>query len=243
MFAHNKRDAFQSFPSGHASASFAGLGFLSLWAYANLVLAWHIGVPQQISVLSAALGSTPTTVRREAHKAQRNQLPLLGLITLPLWLALYIALTRVRDHHHNSEDVLAGSVLGLAIAYWSYRAVYLGRAVEWAYREPQARIQPGAQQRKSQRQLLGFHASSSASEVPESSAAAAAAGDSQAVELELLRQSSPLASPSPAASQARDESDAGVWDTLRSSAPIEPEGKEESAAASSDSAAVTRLHI
>ncbi|SPO28975.1 related to DPP1 - diacylglycerol pyrophosphate phosphatase [Ustilago trichophora] len=95
------RDGFRSFPSGHASTSFAGFTYLSLYLAGKLhlfdgrghaVTAWLCGTP----LLAAAL----------------------------------IAVSRTMDYRHHATDVLAGGLLGLVIAYWSYKLYYppLGHA-------------------------------------------------------------------------------------------------------------------
>jgi membrane-associated phospholipid phosphatase len=136
---HNLRDAFQSFPSGHASTSFAGLGFLSLWLYANLYRYWRLGgAGGGILAREDGAGTDDQTVyeRRKRRSARLtglhdNQLPLLLLLSGPLWLAAFIAFSRVRDNHHNYDDILAGSVLGSFIAVATFAALYTGRSHEW----------------------------------------------------------------------------------------------------------------
>lgn len=72
-----------SFPSGHASISFAGMTLTALFA-------------------RHALG-----VRPGAHFS-----PSALLAASPLILAAWIALTRVRDRYHHPVDVVCGAVLG-----------------------------------------------------------------------------------------------------------------------------------
>lgn len=175
-------DSFQSFPSGHSSTSFSGLGFLAFWAYHTLYCYWRLGATDSASaaVLSSVDGARVTEVeafhtratKERAYATSDNHLPLLAACTLPLWLALYIAVSRVRDfvsertrarsgqarrrqharlrsslcsshssyacrvpllQHHNYEDILAGMCLGLSIAYFVYRTVYLARQREWIH--------------------------------------------------------------------------------------------------------------
>lgn len=92
---HLLQDGFRSFPSGHSSFSFAGLGYLSLF-FAG-----------QMKVYSAGTD------------------PLRGLIAmLPLVGALLIAISRCEDYRHDVFDVCVGSALGFAITYWSYRRYF-----------------------------------------------------------------------------------------------------------------------
>lgn len=48
-----------------------------------------------------------------------------GLIALiPLLGAALIAISRCEDYRHDVYDVTCGSILGFAVAYWSYRRFY-----------------------------------------------------------------------------------------------------------------------
>lgn len=76
-------EAQLSFPSGHASISFAGMTLAALFLRHALLVA------------------------RGAHVT----LPAL-LAASPLILAAWIAITRVRDRFHNTVDVLCGAVIG-----------------------------------------------------------------------------------------------------------------------------------
>lgn len=85
-------EAQRSFPSGHASFSFAGLTWCALYARHAL------GVPalQHVTAPAAAAAS-------------------------PLLLATWITLTRVRDRYHNVDDVVAGAALGALAAVLAWR--------------------------------------------------------------------------------------------------------------------------
>jgi len=89
------KDGFRSFPSGHASLSFAGLGFLSFY------LAGKIHLFDE---------------RGHTSKALVALTPLIG--------ATLIAITRTMDYRHHWEDVTAGSFLGLGLAFFAYRQYY-----------------------------------------------------------------------------------------------------------------------
>ncbi|PFH60119.1 hypothetical protein XA68_11447 [Ophiocordyceps unilateralis] len=91
---HTLHDGWRSFPSGHSSFSFAGLGFLSLFLAGQL----H---------LFGAAGS------RDLSRALLCLLPLIG--------ATLIAISRCEDYRHDVYDVCCGSALGMSVAYWSYR--------------------------------------------------------------------------------------------------------------------------
>ena len=86
-------DGWRSFPSGHSSFSFAGLGYLSLFFAGQLGVFRHGGGDLGRSLVCLA--------------------PLLG--------ALMIAISRCQDYRHDVYDVSFGSALGLSVAWWSYR--------------------------------------------------------------------------------------------------------------------------
>ncbi|CAD6271319.1 unnamed protein product [Miscanthus lutarioriparius] len=85
------KQGHKSFPSGHSSWSFAGLGFLS-WYLAGKVKAFD----------------------RRGHVAK------LCVVVLPLLLAAMVAVSRVDDYWHHWQDVFAGGILGLVVASFCY---------------------------------------------------------------------------------------------------------------------------
>ena len=86
--------AYRSFPSGHASASMAGLHFLALWLRASAV----------------------TCLAPSAHRGVAS-LVLGCAVFAPTALAVWVAVTRIQDHWHGYADVLAGSLIGFAAAH------------------------------------------------------------------------------------------------------------------------------
>lgn len=92
---HLLHDGWRSFPSGHSSFSFAGLGFLSLFLAGQLHVFRHEGGGRDLSRALVCLA------------------PLLG--------AALIAISRCEDYRHDVYDVCVGSLIGITIAYWSYR--------------------------------------------------------------------------------------------------------------------------
>lgn len=93
--AVNPDEGRKSFPSGHTSWSTAGLGYLTFWLMGKLRCFDGSAQPMRF------VGSL---------------LPLLG--------AVWIGLTRLQDYWHHVEDVAAGFVLGLTMAYCFYRQIY-----------------------------------------------------------------------------------------------------------------------
>ncbi|KFZ12975.1 hypothetical protein V502_06835 [Pseudogymnoascus sp. VKM F-4520 (FW-2644)] len=92
---HLLHDGWRSFPSGHSSFSFSGLGFLALFLSGQM----HV-------------------FRREGDLTR-------GILALlPLLLAGWVAISRCEDYRHDVYDVTIGSALGMTIAHWSYRRFY-----------------------------------------------------------------------------------------------------------------------
>ncbi|KAF1982142.1 PAP2-domain-containing protein [Aulographum hederae CBS 113979] len=94
---HTLHDGFRSFPSGHSSFSFAGLGFLALFLSSQLrVFRPRVDLARVLVALA----------------------PLLG--------AALIAFSRLQDYRHDVWDVTSGSVLGMLVAYTTWRRYYPG---------------------------------------------------------------------------------------------------------------------
>ncbi|KAL6010804.1 hypothetical protein ACLOJK_001246 [Asimina triloba] len=89
------KEGHKSFPSGHTSWSFAGLGFLALY------LAGKVKVFDQ-----------------NGHVAK------LCLVFLPLLAAALVGISRVDDYWHHWQDVFAGGLIGLAVATLCYLQFY-----------------------------------------------------------------------------------------------------------------------
>lgn len=126
--AHHKlHDGWRSFPSGHSSFSFAGLGYLSLFLAGQMSIFAH-GVPS-----SPGDGGLSTTDR--AEKLVRADLGRALLCLTPLLGATWIAISRCQDYRHDVYDVTVGALLGWTVAYWSYRR-YWPRVSSWRCHEP-----------------------------------------------------------------------------------------------------------
>jgi diacylglycerol diphosphate phosphatase/phosphatidate phosphatase len=90
------RDSLESFPSGHTTAAFAGLGFLSIYLNAKLKVFsnYHPALWKLIAVYAPILGATLIG----------------GALTI--------------DEYHNWYDVVAGGIIGLIFAFSAYRMMY-----------------------------------------------------------------------------------------------------------------------
>ncbi|XP_027926078.1 lipid phosphate phosphatase 2-like isoform X2 [Vigna unguiculata] len=85
------KEGYKSFPSGHTSWSFSGLGFLSLY-----------------------LSGKIKAFDRRGHVAK------LCIVFLPLLFASLVGISRVDDYWHHWQDVFAGGLLGLTVSTFCY---------------------------------------------------------------------------------------------------------------------------
>ena len=92
---HTLQDGWRSFPSGHSSLAFAGLGYLALFFAGQL----HVFRP-------------------------RTDLARVLVALVPLVGAAEIAMSRLADYRHDVYDVTVGSLLGISMAYFSYRRYF-----------------------------------------------------------------------------------------------------------------------
>lgn len=105
---HTLHDGFRSFPSGHSSFSWAGLGYLSLFLAGQL------------------------------HALRRSRgLACAVVAALPAIGAALITISRTQDYRHDVFDVIAGTAIGAACAWFCYRRYFrhvAHRASETPYR-------------------------------------------------------------------------------------------------------------
>lgn len=99
VVCHGNRKAIEeghrSFPSGHTSWCFAGLGFVSLYLAGKIRL-----------------------FDRKGHVSK------LVIVFSPLAVASFVGLSRVNDYKHHWQDVFAGALLGLTTATLCYRQFF-----------------------------------------------------------------------------------------------------------------------
>ncbi|KAJ4374144.1 hypothetical protein N0V83_002885 [Neocucurbitaria cava] len=96
------QDGFKSFPSGHSSVSFAGLFYLSIYLAGKL------------HVLDA---------KGEVWRTFIVMVPALG--------AALITGTRIMDARHHPFDVISGALLGILVAWGSYRQYFPPVSETW----------------------------------------------------------------------------------------------------------------
>ncbi|KAI8614971.1 phosphatidic acid phosphatase type 2/haloperoxidase, partial [Chytriomyces sp. MP71] len=101
------RDGRMSFPSGHSSFSFAGAVMLMLWTARTLRLYG-----------GNAGNDKPSGLAR----AGRGYVLLLALV--PLWIAGYVAVSRLQQFVHHPTDVIGGSLIGSAISIFVFSAQF-----------------------------------------------------------------------------------------------------------------------
>ncbi|KAI5778416.1 phosphatidic acid phosphatase type 2/haloperoxidase [Geopyxis carbonaria] len=89
---HTLHDGFRSFPSGHSSFAWSGLGYLALFLAGQL----------------RALG-------------RRGGLVRVVVAGMPTVAAMLITISRTEDYRHDVFDVTIGSVIGGASAWFCYR--------------------------------------------------------------------------------------------------------------------------
>lgn len=153
-------DGFKSFPSGHASFSWAGLLYLALYLCSKFAItipylsqypysqnpAYTAVESQQSSALPLHNGDTEhKTVNGMAENdrnivAIRNQAAApptwtIVLVMIPIFVAIYICSTRYAEFYHFGWDLLAGSLIGIVSAYCSFRMYHLpiARGAGWAW--------------------------------------------------------------------------------------------------------------
>ncbi|KAK6904475.1 hypothetical protein I204_06921 [Kwoniella mangroviensis CBS 8886] len=89
------QEGFRSFPSGHSSFAWSGMWYLILYLAAKMRINNRTGYTYKSWLLLA-----------------------------PLSCASLITISRTMDYRHHATDVIAGSLIGIAGAWYSYRQYY-----------------------------------------------------------------------------------------------------------------------
>lgn len=103
-------DAYASFPSGHSSFAFSGLGFTAMYLMMCLP-SWR----RAVQYLPRRSGEHITEIALSEERHSKEAWVFVLAIS-PLFLAGFIAMTRITDYWHNTDDVVFGSMLGIAFA-------------------------------------------------------------------------------------------------------------------------------
>ncbi|KAF8459074.1 phosphatidic acid phosphatase type 2/haloperoxidase [Terfezia claveryi] len=102
-------DGFRSWISGHASISYAGLTYLTIF------LSFHFPKPR-------GFGHFKNTSEPQApKKCSHPPVPLLLALSVPVLLAAYVATTRYSDYRHHGVDIIFGSLLGVGMAILGWK--------------------------------------------------------------------------------------------------------------------------
>lgn len=108
----------KSFPSGHASTSFCGMTFLTL------LFLGRVGLHNRCDRNGDKWNmSTLQTMKRRWLSI---------LVSTPLLIALFIAVSRVHDDMHHPADVAFGSMIGCFTSYFAYGLWYSNLQSEYA---------------------------------------------------------------------------------------------------------------
>lgn len=89
------KDGFRSFPSGHASFAWAGLWYMTLFVAGKMCI-WD----------------------RKGYTLKS------WLLLIPVVAASLVAISRTMDYRHHATDIIAGSILGILVAWYAYRQYY-----------------------------------------------------------------------------------------------------------------------
>jgi len=138
------RDGFTSFPSGHASFSWAGMTYLTLFLCAKFAITIPFLAPAADNLLdTAAFDRTPSTRRNglgaeiapARNRAAAPPLYLFVLAFIPLGAAFYISGSRWSDYRHHGFDIIFASILGFLFAWFSFRLYHLPirRGAGWSW--------------------------------------------------------------------------------------------------------------
>jgi membrane-associated phospholipid phosphatase len=118
-------DGFGSFPSGHASFSFAAFTYLTLFLCAKFAITIPLLAPAAPyeSDTTAFNGTSERAAAR--NRAAAPPLYLFVVAFIPLGVASYITGTRYSDYKHHGFDLVFGAVLGFVFAWFGFRLYHL----------------------------------------------------------------------------------------------------------------------
>ena len=107
-------EARKSFPSGHASSSFCGMTLFTLF---------FVGKLGYYSICSTATQNSNANhrPRNETSASLLFKKRALNMLAVsPMLLAVFISVSRVHDNMHHPADIVAGSIIGMLCAVFSY---------------------------------------------------------------------------------------------------------------------------
>jgi len=111
----DSNDPRKSFPSGHAASSFCSMTLLTLLFFGKIGL--HRGLWS-----SGGNGVTGEASRGPAYYIKKRILSMFA--AMPMFLAVFIAASRVHDNMHHPADITAGAIIGIFCAVFGYGLWY-----------------------------------------------------------------------------------------------------------------------
>ncbi|KAF1968364.1 PAP2-domain-containing protein [Bimuria novae-zelandiae CBS 107.79] len=157
------QDGFKSFPSGHASFTWSGLLYLTLFLASKFSVAIpflpsrpfttnpdHISATARSNLKSrgssllplnakdsglSSPGFTDDRVVPDRYQAAAPPVYSLILVLVPIGTAIYVCSTRFTDYRHFGFDLLFGSFIGITTAWFSFRFYHLPitRGAGWSW--------------------------------------------------------------------------------------------------------------
>lgn len=115
----NSNSARVSFPSGHSSSSFCGLTMLTLYLELTMGLS-SVRVWRPVTFDD---GTTELVVDYRKDPSVHRIISIVSLI--PMFVAWFIAASRVHDNKHFPADVVGGTVIGVLVAIYTFRLWYV----------------------------------------------------------------------------------------------------------------------
>ena len=73
----------------------------------------------------------------------------MGFVFLPVLMATYLASTLVLGYHHHAYDVIFGSLIGIVMAFFSYRMVFC------SIHDPRWNTVPRRRFEREQKEMMG----------------------------------------------------------------------------------------
>lgn len=154
------QDGFKSFPSGHASFSWGGLLYLTLFLASKFSVAIPFMPPRPFSTDPAHVSAVaPSNLKNrtvlplhtksdlsssthpeekvvpDRYQAAAPPVYTLILILIPIGAAIYICSTRFTDYRHFGFDLIFGSLIGITTSWFSFRWYHLPvtRGAGWSW--------------------------------------------------------------------------------------------------------------
>ena len=132
-----------AFPSGHTSVSFAWATFVSIYLFHLLFINTH-RKPQREFLFNNELEEAENSMAPSSHltfideediiknglslsnllRRELNHIFKILAISIPLFLAFLVGLSRIIDHRHHAWDVLGGACLGIGISILIFFQTY-----------------------------------------------------------------------------------------------------------------------